>query len=72
MKSIFADHLIEIKSSIISKPNVELIYVNYNSLVTEPTDEIEKIDKFFNHKLDKNKLEEVIDLSQYRNRINGK
>ena len=72
MKSIFADHLIEIKSSIISKPNIELIYVNYNSLVTEPTNEIEKIDKFFNNKLDKNKLEEVIDLSQYRNRINGK
>ena len=28
-------------------------------------------DKFFNNKLDKNKLLEVIDLSQYRNRSMG-
>ncbi|MBG07483.1 MAG: sulfotransferase family protein [Halobacteriovoraceae bacterium] len=72
MKSIFTDHLLDIKSSVISKPHIELIYVNYNLLVTEPKNEIEKINNFFNNKLDKNKLLEVIDLSQYRNRINGK
>ena len=71
MKSIFTEHLLEIKSSIINKTNIELIYVNYNLLVTNPISEIDKINKFFKHKLDKNKLLEVIDLNQYRNRING-
>ena len=69
MKEIFEEHLLEVKSLIGARSNVNFIYVNYNKLVTKPRSEIEKVFNFFSGKLDKNKLLEVIDINQYRNRI---
>ena len=51
-----------------NKPNVRVIYVNYNEILREPEPTISKINGFFKGKLDETAMLAAIDDRLYRNR----
>lgn len=51
------------------EPNVNLIYVDYKSVIENPDTEINKINEFLDFQLDTDKMKSVIDPNLYRNKV---
>ncbi|MEX0998199.1 MAG: alkaline phosphatase family protein [Flavobacteriaceae bacterium] len=50
------------------EPGVELVYVDYNELINNPNEIIQKVESFVGVDLDKDKMVQCIDKSLYRNK----
>jgi len=62
-------HLSVMKPWLVRQPNMEVLYVNYNKLMTSPAAFCEKITEFLNLPLNQTQMLAVPDKQLYRNRI---
>jgi hypothetical protein len=46
MAKVYEEHLKEVRGWLIRQPNIETLYVNYNSMVKDPTEALNKINDF--------------------------
>ncbi len=68
LASIYQKHLTHIEGWMGRQSNLDVIYINYNSLLKEPTDFIPQIQAFLKGDLDIEKMRSVIDRNLYRQR----
>jgi sulfotransferase family protein len=62
-------HLSAMKPWLVRQPNIEVLYVNYNTLMTEPEPVCEQITDFLDLPLNQTRMLAVPDKQLYRNRI---
>jgi sulfotransferase family protein len=62
-------HLSAMKPWLVRQPNIEVLYVNYNMLMTEPEPVCEQIAEFLDLPLNQTRMLAVPDKQLYRNRI---
>jgi len=68
LRDTFKEYRKILKKQISSSPNMEVIYISYNDIMSHPEPVVESISAFFDGDLDKNKMLSVIDEDLYRNR----
>ena len=68
MEQQFQNHLAAIKSWLVRQPNMDVLYVNYNALLTEPGSLCLKIGNFLGLPLDQARMLTIPDGNLYRNR----
>jgi len=68
LRDTFKEYRKILKKQISSSPNMEVIYISYNDIMSHPEPVVESISAFFDGDLDKNKMLSVIDEELYRNR----
>lgn len=61
-------HLLAMKPWLVRQPNIEVLYVNYNSLMTKPEPLCEQITEFLDLPLNQTRMLAVPDKQLYRNR----
>jgi sulfotransferase family protein len=62
-------HLSVMKPWLVRQPNIEVLYVNYNTLMTDPEPVCEQIIEFLDRPLNQTRMLAVPDKQLYRNRI---
>ena len=68
LRDMFTKYRSILKNEISSHPNMEVIYVSYNDIMSHPEVSVDSIIAFHNGELDKEKMVNVIDEDLYRNR----
>lgn len=68
MKALFQKHLQQIEVWLAIQPNLSVLYVNYNELLADPTEQIQQINRFLGGQVNEEKMSEVIDPKLYRQR----
>lgn len=68
MSAAFRRHLAHVESWLVSQPNIEFIYVDYNEMLDDPTRCINAVNQFLGAGLDASAMASVIDRSLYRQR----
>ncbi len=69
MERQFHEHLTVVKPWLIRQPNMEVLYVKYNTLLAEPEPFCEQIAEFLEVSLNQTRMLAVPDKRLYRNRI---
>lgn len=69
MEQQFHKHLAAMKPWLVRQPNMEVLYVNYNTLITETQSSCERITEFLDMPLNQSQMLAVPDQQLYRNRI---
>ena len=70
MKAVYTKHLDEITKWLNEKPNMEVLYINYNQTIKDPQTQAEKIEDFLGKSLNIKEMVTVVDENLYRNRKN--
>ena len=65
---LFQKHLDQVTAWIAAQPNIDVLYVNYNEVIADPSRNAQQISEFLGSTLDAGKMAGVIDLSLYRQR----
>jgi len=68
MAKVYEEHLKEVRGWLIRQPNIETLYVNYNSMVKDPTEALNKINNFLGGSMDVSIMSAVVDKELYRER----
>lgn len=68
MAKVYEEHLKEVRSWLFRQPNIETLYVNYNSMVKDPTESLTKINVFLGGSMDVPTMAAVVDKELYRER----
>jgi len=68
MAEAFRKHLKQVETWIDQQPNVEVIYVNYNELLENPVEYMERINQFLGYTLNVDNMVNVVDKKLYRQR----
>jgi len=68
LTALFEKHLSKVKGWLSAQPNVDVLYVDYNQLLSDPNAQIPTINRFLGGTLDQNEMAGVVDPSLYRNR----
>jgi hypothetical protein len=68
LAELFEKHLGQIKAWVAQQPNVDVLYVSYNEILSAPRQEIQRINRFLGNTLDEEEMVGVIDRSLYRQR----
>jgi hypothetical protein len=68
MAKVYEEHLKEVRGWLIRQPNIETLYVNYNSMVKDPTEALTKINDFLGGGMDVSIMSAVVDKELYRER----
>ncbi|MCI0553442.1 MAG: sulfotransferase [Anaerolineae bacterium] len=68
MASTYEEHLKQVKAWLVRQTNIEILYVNYNAMVADPTDSLRKVDAFLGGGMDVQKMASVVDGELYRER----
>ncbi|MFO8051013.1 MAG: sulfotransferase [Thermoplasmatota archaeon] len=68
MRDLLRSYLKNLKIHVREQPNMEVCYISYNDLMTDPTLSLEELEEFFDGELDPVRMKEVIDRSLYRNK----
>lgn len=71
MEQQFHQHLAAMKPWLVRQPNMEVLFVNYNALMTEPQPFCERITEFIDLPLNQRQMLAVPDKQLYRNRANS-
>lgn len=66
LSGLFQRHLKDIKTWISLQPNIDVLYTDYNEILENPLEPINKIDRFFENKLDVTKMVGIVDRTLYR------
>lgn len=69
MKEEFQDHLLAVKAWLARQPNMDVLYVNFNSLMSDPGPLCSRILEFLDIPLDTALMLEVPNKDLYRNRV---
>ncbi|MBP7999476.1 MAG: sulfotransferase family protein [Chloroflexi bacterium] len=68
LAQLYRKHLGQVDAWLNSQPNVRVLYVNYNTILKNPEAELPAILAFFDDKLDRDKMLQVVKPELYRNR----
>lgn len=68
MAKVYEEHLKEVRGWLIRQPNIETLYVNYNSMVKDPKEALNKINDFLGGGMDVSVMSAVVDKELYRER----
>lgn len=68
MKKIYQEHLKQVNLWISKQANVEVLYVNYNTMLGDPLDSLQKVNEFLGGDMDINVMAKVINKDLYRER----
>lgn len=68
MKKIYQQHLKDVNVWISKQPNIEVVYVNYNTMLRNPLDSLRKVNEFLGGEMDMDVMVGVIDKKLYRER----
>ncbi len=68
MAALFQHHLKQVTTWMDEQPNLDVVYVSYNDVLTNPGEQAKKIDQFLGYTLDTENMVGVIDKSLYRQR----
>jgi len=65
---LFQKHLLKTEAWLIDQPNIEVLYVDYNQMLLDPTGFVPQINEFLGSTLDETAMLQVVDPTLYRNR----
>lgn len=65
---MYQKHLASIERWLAEQPNVSTLYIHYNALMSEPSDQVRSLNQFLGGSLNVDAMNTVIDPSLYRNR----
>jgi len=68
MKKIYQEHLKQVNAWIAKQPNIEVLYVNYNTMLGSPLESLQKVNDFLGGDMDVNVMAGVVDKELYRER----
>lgn len=68
MKKIYQEHLKQVNAWIAKQPNIEVLYVNYNTMLGSPLESLKKVNEFLGGGMDVNVMAGVVDKELYRER----
>lgn len=68
MAKVLHKHLKTVSHWLLEQPNLDLLYINYNTLLKNPVSEAAKVSRFLSHELDPTEMITVVDPTLYRNR----
>ncbi|HKY05941.1 MAG TPA: sulfotransferase [Blastocatellia bacterium] len=66
MAEVFERHLRDVEAWLERQPNIEVIYINYNETLANPSSSIERINNFLGDRLDVIAMAEAVDGTLYR------
>jgi hypothetical protein len=69
MARLFQQHLVKVTTWLEKQPNMDVLYVSYNEVLTDPRAQAERLNSFFGGELDVAAMVEVVDPELYRNRL---
>jgi hypothetical protein len=70
MAKVYEEHVKQVKAWLVRQANVDVLYVNYNKMVTEPTELLERVNSFLGGSMDVQVMASVVDNELYRERKN--
>ena len=68
MAKVYEEHLKEVRGWLVRQPNIEVLYVNYNTMLKEATDTLNKVNEFLGGGMDVPVMASVVDKELYRER----
>jgi hypothetical protein len=68
MAKIYQGHLRNVEAWLKRQPNIELLYINYNQMIADPTQPINQVNQFLGGGLDTQAMLGVINKDLYRER----
>jgi len=68
MKKIYQEHLKQVNAWIAKQPNVEVLYVNYNTMLGNPLESLRKVNEFLGGDMDVSLMAGVVNKELYRER----
>lgn len=68
MAKTYEDHVKQVKAWLARQANIEVLYVNYNTMIAEATESLEKVNTFLGGGMDVKKMASVVDRELYRER----
>jgi len=68
MAKIYQEHLKQVNAWLAKQPNMEVLYVNYNTMVVDPLDSLNKVNEFLGGDMDVQIMAGVVDKELYRER----
>jgi len=68
MRKIYQEHLKQVNAWIAKQPNIEVLYVNYNTMLGNPLESLQKVNEFLGGEMDVDVMAGVINKELYRER----
>jgi hypothetical protein len=68
MAQIYQGHLKQVKTWISNQPSMEVLYVNYNTMIGDPTESLHQVNTFLGGGMDVEIMANVVDKKLYRER----
>jgi hypothetical protein len=68
MEKIYREHLKEVNAWISKQPNMEVLYLDYNTMVVDPTESLKKTNAFLGEDMSVETMANVLDMKLYRER----
>ncbi len=68
MAKIYQEHLKQVNAWISKQPHMEVLYVNYNTMVGDPTESLNKVNAFLGKDMNVETMANVVDKKLYRER----
>jgi len=68
MGKVYEEHLKQVKGWLVRQPNIEMLYVNYNTMVADPMESLQKVNEFLGGNMDVKVMAGVVDKELYRER----
>jgi len=71
LRSMLEAHLKMVDDWLHRQPNIDLLYVPYHDVIEHPQESISMLNAFLDHRLNTDRIAEIVDSSLYRNRAGG-
>ncbi len=68
MAKTYEEHLKQVKGWLVRQPNIEVLYVDYNTMVSDPLESLQKVNALLGGGMDVQKMASVVDQELYRER----
>lgn len=68
MAKIYQEHLKQVRAWLFKQPNMEVLYVNYNTMIADPLESLSKVNALLGGGMDVSRLAAVVDKELYRER----
>ncbi len=68
MARVYEEHLKQVKGWLVRQPNIDLLYVNYNEMIADPRNSLNKVNEFLGSSMDVSVMAGVVDKELYRER----
>lgn len=68
MRKIYQEHLKQVNAWLAKQPNIEVLYVNYNTMLADPFESLKKVNEFLGGGMDVNVMAGVVNKELYRER----